>query len=214
MVTYRMLSSKLETKAQRLSYLLKISSLSQDEFAAHIGKTSRTLRMWISEKVPFPSKSAEFVVNCLKACGISCTKEWLENGEGELPILHKINSQNQESLFEHFNFDYSLQTLLVFHKRIYPNLRYLIVHDSGYAPRLTPQTLLISSAIPQEDFKEDWPHGYLLSIDNDQVMPVDIVRKESTLVATPFSHKGYVSKEYTLSKEERIYPIIVSRPIY
>ena len=206
-----MSSNVLDTTSQRLEYLINLAGLSRGEFASNIGKHRRTIHSWLTGEVVIRKNLTNFILNFFESRGISCSKEWLEEGIGDMPVKSEIDAP---ILFDHFNLDYTVQMTLVLYKKSYPHLLHLFVNDAIYVPRLTPQTLLISNPIAQEKFKEEWPHGYLLKNENDQIMPVDIVKKEKYLIATPFLQEGYVPKEYVLSEDERICPIIVNRPIY
>jgi transcriptional regulator with XRE-family HTH domain len=209
-----MSQDNLESKSKRLAYLIKISGLTQKDFAGRIGKTHRILSMWLSEKVQLSQSNINLIRNHFEEMGIGCDKEWFETGMGEKPTVSEKFNRAKTNYFEHFNIDYSLRSVLIFYQRIYENLIYLTVQDRVYAPRIIPTTLLIASSVPQESYTETWPYGYLHKLNEEQIIPVDIIKRGKTLIALPFEQKGYTQNEIEISSKERLFPIVNIRPLY
>lgn len=212
-------AAELTQRIQRLQKLYQLSGLTKKEFAQLIGKSSRILHFWESGKTPISERNASSLVKALEKIGIVCSESWLLFGKGQHPLFDRRpfseNLHHQEDIFENFNLDFSLSSLISFYKRFYPELLSCLIEDYRYAPRIIPTTLLIAVEIPQSKFKKDWMHGYLYHLHEKQIIPIDIHQQnQQELWGTPFAQKPYTADPFLITSHQKLYPIINIRPIY
>jgi hypothetical protein len=209
-------ASNIQDRASRFKNLIQMTKLSPKQFAQLMGKTPRLIYMWQAGTASIPSKSVPFIVAALEKIGICCSVEWLLYGEGNAPgkTLSNLYNAGQDNIFEQFNLDFSISSLLNMYKKIYPDFRFLLIEDHRFSPRIEPKCLLIAVPVPSEKLRSNWPWGYLHSLEDFQIIPIDIKKVENKLLASPFEQKTYVAKKFTIDDPDKIYPIVNIRPIY
>ncbi len=212
-------ATDLSQRILRLQEVHDLSGLTKKEFAQLIGKSSRILHFWETGKTPISERNASSIVKALEKIGILCSEEWLLFGKGQNPLSNRRNFtenlDHSHDIFEKFNLDFSVSSLISFYKRFYPEFLSCLIEDYRYAPRIIPTTLLIAVEIPQTKFKNDWIHGYLYHLNDKQIIPIDIHKKNVTeLWGTPFSQIPYTADPFLIASDQKLYPIINIRPIY
>ena len=120
----------------------------------------------------------------------------------------------KDDIFEQFNLDFSLSSILAFYRKIYPDYISCLIDDYRYAPRIAPTTLLVAVAVPQEKFKEDWAHGYLYHLNERQTIPIDIKKQQDQLCGVPFAQAPYTAEPFLIGANQKLYPVINIRPVY
>ena len=216
---------KLDLSAQdisqrivRLQKLHRLSRLTKKEFAQLLGKSDRMFYYWESGQTAISERNVSSIVSSLKKIGIICSEQWLLFGEGSDPILGDDKllglPDQKDDIFEQFNLDFSLSSILAFYRKIYPDYISCLIDDYRYAPRIAPTTLLVAVAVPQEKFKEDWAHGYLYHLNDRQIIPIDIKKQQDQLCGIPFAQAPYTAEPFLISADQKLYPVINIRPVY
>lgn len=207
---------EVEGQAERLRMLIRLSGLQKKDFSQLIGKTTRTVNMWENGKIPISGRNMASIAAAFERIGFKCSEEWLKNGSGCPPSMDGFSLEltEKDNIFEHFNLDFSISSIILFYKKIYPDMLSFVVRDNSYFPRLRPSTLLIGVSVPQDKLRDDWEFGYLYSETNLNTIPADLIKKDNELWLKPFEIKGYTSQPVKVSENQRLYPVINVRPIY
>jgi hypothetical protein len=205
-------------RIQRLQRLHRLSGLTKKEFTQLLGRSERIYYYWESGKTAILERSASSIICSLKKIGIIASKEWLLFGEGSDPILGNDKllglPDQKDDIFEQFNLDFSLSSILAFYRKIYPDYISCLIDDYRYAPRIAPTTLLVAVGVPQEKFKEDWAHGYLYHLNDRQIIPIDIKKQRDQLCGIPFAQAPYTAEPFLINADQKLYPVINIRPVY
>ncbi len=214
-------AEEIAQRISRLQRLHRLSRLTKKEFAQVLGKSKRMYFYWESGQTALSERNVSSIVNSLKKIGIISSKKWLLFGEGNEPILgdDKLlglpdQPDQKDDIFEQFNLDFSLSSILAFYRKIYPDYISCLIDDYRYAPRIAPTTLLVAVAVPQEKFKEDWAHGYLYHLNERQIIPIDIKKQNDQLYGVPFAQAPYTTERFLISADQKLYPVINIRPVY
>lgn len=200
--------------ADRVSQVFKLSGLKRYELAKLFNVDPRTIYTWKSKRSPISVKVALNILKELNKRGIIFSSSWLLCGKGEEPFIQdSVALSASNTVFEHFNLDFSYATMCAYFKQIYPKSIHLFVDNNFYLPRILPNTLLIATPMKVSMHRPDWPYGYLYQKSDLRVIPVDIVKKEENLIAKPFEIDGFNGVNFNIESKE-IYPIINIRPYY
>lgn len=200
--------------AERVSHVFELSGLKRYELANIFNVDPRTIYTWKSKRSPISIKVSLNIVKEMNKLGIVFSSSWLLNGKGEKPFIQdSVALSATNTVFEHFNLDFSYATMCTYFKQIYPKSIHLFVDNNFYLPRILPNTLLIGTPMKTSLFRSDWPYGYLYPKNDLRVVPIDIEKQEEQLIAKPFDIDGFRGVNFNIDSKE-IYPIINIRPYY
>ncbi len=216
---------KLDLSAQdisqrivRLQKLHRLSRLTKKEFAQLLGKSDRMFYYWESGQTAISERNVSSIVSSLKKIGIICSEQWLLFGDDNEPVCGDDKllglPDQKDDIFEQFNLDFSLSSILAFYRKIYPDYISCLIDDYRYAPRIAPTTLLVAVVVPQEKFKESWAHGYLYHLNDRQIIPIDIRKQQDQLCGIPFAQAPYTAEPFLINADQKLYPVINIRPVY
>lgn len=205
--------------ADRLEKLIQFSGITRKDFAALMGKTSRTVYSWLHKKTFIHTSVIFEVAEKIATYNVACSKSWLLSGDGAPPSWLRRDAQTSQdyikfNAFSKFKLDYNYATLSEFFKRSYPDCLSLLIADESYAPRIQAQTLLIAVSLDKSKYKENWGAGYLLKRPGQCILPVDIYAEKSNLYARAFSRDGFEAIDIDMEDQAHIFPIINTRILY
>ena len=83
----------LQSAASRVRNVRMLLGLSRKKFSETTGLSAATLQSWETGKHPLSNKGAKKLVEALDQLNISCTADWLLNGEGLSPRFHQADTQ-------------------------------------------------------------------------------------------------------------------------